>query len=100
MTKEQYDEALKEISDRYRQEVLDLQERYKKEYKLFKAGDLCREQRGFKSYFVVKAVRHVANQGDLYTLLDGITTNKNGEEHYGSRKDTFRDTESKLIRPS
>ena len=97
MTKQEYDEALTELMGRYRKEVAELQERYADEYNAFKVGDLCRDQTGFRTYFVVKKIRHISNQGEIYTLLDGVTTNKHGEEHYGSRKDAFRDSTVKLI---
>lgn len=100
MTIEEYNGKIEKIMEAYRKEVASLQDRYELEYDKFKAGDLCRETRGFKCYFVIKKVRHVRNQGEIYTLLDGVTTTKNGEEHYGSRKDAFRDTETQLVRPA
>ena len=98
MTKKKYEEELTALMQRYRDEVIALQERYEKGYKDFKVGDLCRDQKGFKSFFIIEAVRHIRNNGDIYTILDGITTNKEGKAHGGSRKDAFRDTETTLIR--
>lgn len=98
MTKKEYESKLMEIMAKYRDEVYQLQEQYIKEYKSFHVGDLCRDKTGFKCYFIVQKVRHIRNNGDIYTVLDGETTNKKGETHYGSRKDTFRDTEAMLIR--
>lgn len=98
MTKKEYENKLMEIMQRYRDEVSVLQDQYEKEYKAFKVGDLCRDKTGWKCYFKIHKVRHIRNNGDIYTVLDGETTNKKGETHYGSRKDTFRDTETTLIR--
>lgn len=100
MTKKKYEEELADLMGRYRKEVAALQDKYEKNYKQFKVGDLCRDKKGFRCFFVIEAVRHVRNNGDIYTLLDGVTTNKNGETHSGSRRDAFRDTETTLVRPA
>ena len=100
MTKKKYEEDLAALMQRYRDEIYSLQDRYEKEYKAFKIGDLCRDKKGFRCFFVIEAVRHVRNNGDIYTLLDGVTTNRHGETHSGSRRDAFRDSETTLVRPA
>jgi hypothetical protein len=100
MTIKEYETEIALLMERYRNELEALQERYKKEYSLYKVGDYCRDTKGFKCHFVVTGVRHLTNKGEIYTLIDGVTTNRHGEEHKGSRKDTFRDTEIRLLRPA